>query len=280
MTRGDWSITDSLFFERLAVQFPFLEKSLVMARNQKTPARHVKESLFTSLMASAACSFLMLIIFSTFGIPAVFSLIIFLLLFSLFFYMFLFAPQYQAAKAKKLIEGEIVSAIRFLLLEIKTERSIYYAMINTSENFPVVGIYFDEIIGRVKLGKTLEQSLLEAVEYCPSQHLKTVYWQLLNSLQTGSDITSSLRVLLDNVVEEHKIGISAYGRELNAFSLFYMMVAIIIPTVGFTIVSALLTFIGFNITIYHMIALWLFLAVLQYSFLITATSRRPAVEAY
>lgn len=204
----------------------------------------------------------------------------FIISFFFMFYVLMNKPQYSLFKTEKYIEGEIVSMIRFLVLEIKTERSIYRALINTSENFVITGIYFDEIIDRVKLGKTLEQAINEAVELCPSSHLRNVYWQLLNSLQTGSDITISLSVLLDDIVEEQKIRIEEYGRELNALSLFYMMVAIIVPTVGFTIVSAILTFVGFPIPLGLLITLWVVLTLVQYFFLMMSSSRRPAVEAY
>jgi flagellar protein FlaJ len=144
----------------------------------------------------------------------------------------------------------------------------------------MVGIYLDEIVDKVKMGKTLEQAILEAVETCPSAHLRALYWQLLNSLQTGADITSALRVQLDDIVENQKILIEEYGRELNALSLFYMMLSIIIPTVGFTIVTAVLTFIGAPITLWMLIGIWAFLTVIQYFFLMITARRRPSVEAH
>lgn len=247
---------------------------------QKTPAQHVKEALLSALISSLIIGLFMFTIASAYDGSSIFAVIMFVLAFFFIFYAFINGPQYQMVKSKKYIEGEIISAIRFLVLEIKSETSLYNAIVNTAKNFPLIGIYFDEIVDKVKMGKTLEQSLMEAVELCPSSHLRNIYWQLLNSLQTGSDITSSLSVLLDDIVEEQKIKISEYGRELNAFSLFYMMIAIIIPTVGFTIVSAILTFIGASLGTGSLLTLWLGLTILQYFFLTMATNRRPAVEAY
>jgi len=183
-------------------------------------------------------------------------------------------------KAEHLIETEIVSVVRFLILELKSEQSLYDGLKNASKNFPIVGIYLDEIVDKVKMGKTLEQALMEAVETCPSPHLRTLYWQLLNSLQTGADITTALRVQLGDIIESQKIMIEEYGRELNALSLFYMMLSIIIPTVGFTIVTAVLTFVGVPITIGMLIGVWALLTIIQYFFLMVAAKRRPAVEAY
>ena len=195
-------------------------------------------------------------------------------------YYFVNRPLFNTIKAQQHIESEIVSAVRFLKIELKSERSLYGALINTSENFPIIGIYLDEIIDAVKMGKTLEQALNEAVENCPSSYLRNLYWQLLNSLQTGADITESLQVQLEDIIEGQKIKIEEYGRELNALSLFYMMVSIIIPTVGFTIVTAALTFIGYDITLGTLITMWVVLSAVQYFFMMLAEHRRPAVEAY
>lgn len=189
-------------------------------------------------------------------------------------------PRYLAQKAGLHVESEIVSAVRFLILELKTEQSLYSAIINASENFSLIGIYFDEIIDKVKMGKTLEEAIIEAVESCPSTHLRNIYWQLLNSLQTGADITEALQVQLDDIIESQKIRVQEYGRELNALSLFYMMVSIIIPTVGFTIITAVLTFMGFSITLGLLIGAWVLLTIIQYFFLMLTAKRRPAVEAY
>lgn len=196
------------------------------------------------------------------------------------FFVFINKPAYDVLKAEKYIDSEIVSAIRFLILEIRSERSLYNAIEHTGKNFVLIGIYFDEIVNEVKLGKTMELALSEAVELCPSSHLRSVYWQLLNSLQTGTDITTSLDVLLEDIVDEQKIKIEEYGRELNALSLFYMMVSIIIPTIGLTILLAVLTFLGVNVNLILLLVLWVFLSLIQYMFLRFSSSRRPSVEAH
>lgn len=208
------------------------------------------------------------------------SILAFLVFFSFLFFYFLNKPHYTFIQNEKIIETEIVSAIRFLILELKTQESLFEAIKQTSKNFAAVGIFLDEIVNNVSLGKTLEQSLQEVVEICPSTHLRNIFWQLLNSLQTGADITTSLKVQLDDIIEAQKIRVEEYGRELNAFSLFYMMVAIIIPTIGFTILSAVLTFVGIPISLTLLILLWIFLSIIQYFFITMITKRRPAVEAY
>ncbi len=268
------------FFENTTRRLPSLDHLLRVARIETPAADYVQKTTLSATIFTGIVAFFVFIMGYVFNYPLGITPIIALLFFGFMIYYNLNKPHFNIIKAEKYVEREIVSAIRFLILELKSERSLYGALQNVAKNFSLVGIYFDEIIDAVKFGMTLEQALTEAVEDCPSSHLRNLYWQLLNSLQTGADITDSLSVELDNIVEAQKIRVEEYGRELNALSLFYMMISIIIPTVGFTIISAVLTFIGFPITMGLLIGIWVMLTFIQYFFVIIASNRRPAVEAY
>ena len=270
----------SLFFEQLASWLPRLPHDLRMARIEQMPASYLKNSLFISLLMSFSLGILILILAIALDFTVIIPLAVFLFSFIITSYIALAKPAYLARETEHAVESEIVSAVRFLILELKTEQSLYSAIVNTSKNFSLIGIYFDEIIDKVKMGKTLEESITEAAELCPSTHLRNIYWQLLNSLQTGADITEALHVQLGDIIESQNIKVQEYGRELNALSLFYMMVSIIIPTVGFTIITAVLTFVGFSITLGVLIGAWALLTIIQYFFLMLTAKRRPAVEAY
>ena len=270
----------SLFFENLAEKFPSLKVNLRLARYNVDAAEYVKKAFISSLFIGGFFLLFFLGFLSAFGSPVWISFVLLLISGVFTFFFFINKPAHDVLKAKKATESEIVSAIRFLILELRSEHSLYNAISVTSDNFTLIGIYFDEIVNDVKLGRTMEAALNNAVELCPSIHLRSVYWQLLNSLQTGADITESLTVLLGDIVDEQKIKVEEYGRELNALSLFYMMVAIIIPTIGLTILFAVLTFLGFTISIWVLLVLWIFLSLIQYIFLKFSSNRRPSVEAH
>ncbi|MFP4567377.1 MAG: type II secretion system F family protein [Candidatus Woesearchaeota archaeon] len=269
-----------LFFKKISGYFPKLQTSLKNARYKDNYIDYTKKAFISAIFVSLMIFFFistMLLIFESsilFAIP-------FLIIFFLFsFYFLMNKPSFDILNAEKQIDSEIVSAIRFLSLELKSERSLYNSINNISKNFVIIGIYFDEIVNEIKLGNTMEKALSEAVETCPSAHLRSVYWQLLNSLQTGTDITKSLEVLLNDIVEEQKIQIEEYGRELNALSLFYMMIAIIIPTIGFTILLAVLTFLGITVALPLLLTVWMLLTLVQFFFLKFTANRRPSVEAH
>lgn len=267
-------------FDKLAEKFPDLNFYLKAARMHREPGNFLKHAVLSAvilglivyiLFAFLEYLFLNSIMFSTlFAVP--------LIMFLIFYNVNI--PRYNLVRAKNYIDSEILSAVRFLSLELRSQRSLYSAVENTAKNFPVIGIYFQEVINDVKLGKTMEESLADAIDYCPSPHLRNLFWQLTNSLQTGADITDSLENLMHDVEEEQNVKVEEYGKELNALSLFYMMISIIVPTVGLTIVTAVLTFVGVSISLLALIIIWFFIAFIQFMFVQYSLNKRPNVEGY
>ena len=153
-----------MFFHKLATYFPAMEHHLRMARIDKKPERYLKEALLSSLIFSLAIFFLFLIICLSLSFSIGIAILSFFIFFFLTAYTFINKPQYNTLKAEQVVESEIVSAVRFLILELRSERSLYGAITNASKNFSLIGIYFDNLLDRVKMGKTLEQSLNEAGE--------------------------------------------------------------------------------------------------------------------
>lgn len=267
-------------FRKLAQRYPRLEYDLDIARLPDSPVEYLKKVAVSSLISGLIAFSILVSIEQFLRDGYLFSLgisVVFLIFIS---YYYLRLPQYNALKARWYIDKEIMSVIRFLLLELKSQRSLFDAMVNVEKNFPATGIYFEEVINEVKMGKTIEDSLEDAIDRCPSPHLRNLMWQLNNGLKTGSDITDSLENLLSDIEEEQTVKVEEYGKELNALSLFYMMIAIIIPTVGVTIVTAILTFVGIPIPFFALILVWFLLASIQYFFLKYAWKRRPKVEGY
>jgi flagellar protein FlaJ len=105
-----------------------------------------------------------------------------------------------------------------------------------------------------------------------------VLWQILNSLRTGADISKSLSNILDQIAREQIIEVKEYGRKLNPLAMFFMVVAIILPSLGITMFIVLTTFISVNIDLAALLAIALVLGFIQFMFFSMIKSSRPAVE--
>jgi len=150
--------------------------------------------------------------------------------------------------------------------------------LNLVKNYEHVGFYFREIVEKVDFGTSLEDSLNETIIMTPSPELRKVLWQVLNSMRTGADIAGSLTVVLDQIVREQKILVNEYGRKLNPLAMFFMMIAIIIPSLGIVMLIVMATFLGFSLTLGVLCALLVGMAFVQFMFLALIKSSRPAVD--
>ncbi|MCK5281942.1 MAG: type II secretion system F family protein [Nanoarchaeota archaeon] len=199
-----------------------------------------------------------------------------------FYIMFRFmigAPEAKIIRSKKNIDAEIVSAIRSLILDFKANAPMFDALGNLMKNFDEIGKYIKDIVIKVKLGSSLEESLNEIVEIVPSESFRVLLWQIINHLETGTDITNSLDRLADEIVEKQRIDFKKYGKKLNVLSLLYMIVAIILPTIGFTMIAAGLIFMGISMSMSLIMVFWVLFSLLQFVFLAISGGNRPVVEA-
>jgi flagellar protein FlaJ len=146
-------------------------------------------------------------------------------------------------------------------------------------NYEVIGFYFGEIINKVYLGTNMEDAINETLLLSPSPNLRRIFWQILNSLKTGTDIGPSLNSVIDQIVREQDISIKEYGKKLSPIAMFYMMISIIIPSLGITMMVVLATFMGLKVTMPFFIVLAALIGLVQFMFLSMIRSSRPAMSS-
>ena len=59
--------------------------------------------------------------------------------------------------------------------------------------------------------------------------------------KTGADVSTSLNSVVEQITHEQMIEVKEYGRKLNPLAMFYMMMAVIIPTLGVTLLIVIST---------------------------------------
>ncbi|RME54002.1 hypothetical protein D6783_00130, partial [Candidatus Woesearchaeota archaeon] len=194
-----------------------------------------------------------------------------------FFYFIKYADV-KADRIRRQISKEIVFAGRYLIIELESGVPLYESFVNISKAFPTVGPYFAEIIAKVDLGTTFEDALNETIATTPSPQLRKMLWQVLNSLKTGAEIADSLNVVFDQMIREQQIEVKEYGRKLNPLAMFYMIMAIIVPSLGVTMLIVMASFLGVKLDLFILIILALFVGFVQYMFLAVVRSQRPPMD--
>ena len=269
----------SVLIRRIVRTLPGINIKLKQAGMFDTPEEFIKKTILSAFYLTTGITALVVTVLTQLEILS--SIIYFafpvFMFFIMFFYM-LKVPDVKILRKGKEISREIVFAGRFMMIELESGVSLYDAMANVSKNYKVIGEYFKEIIDKVSMGTTMEDAINETIETTPSPNLTKVLWQILNPLRTGADISNSLSNILDQIVREQIIEVTEYGRKLNPLAMFYMMVAIIVPSLGITMLIVLTTFISIKVDLAALLAIALFLGFIQYMFFSIIKSSRPAVE--
>ena len=255
-----------------------LKFKLKQAGMEDRPENFIKKTFISAFyVTTGLVAFTFLVLMSI----NFFSGLLFLIIPIIFFIMYNYLvklPDLKIIRMEKEINKEIVFAGRFIVIELESGVPLYNAMANASKNFDVVGKYLKEITDKVSLGTSVEDALDEASELVPSNDLRKILWQIVNSIRTGSNTAKSLYSVIDQITKNQVIEVNKYGKKLNPLAMFYMMIAVILPTLGMTMLIILSSFIKFELSLTILLALAGFLGFLQYMFISLIKFSRPSVE--
>lgn len=250
---------------------PELPRKLRTARMPDSPEYYVKKTLMTAVMMGVALTII------AFAFLQDARALYLLLLMPMLFFYFLHFVDMRILQLGRQADAEIVYAGRFLIIEIEAGVPLFDTFKNLARNYEKIGVYFQEIVDMVSLGTSTEQAINEMIEFVPSDSLRKMFWQILNSLRTGSEIADSLQIALEQIVREQQIAVVEYGRKLNPMAMFYMMIAVILPSLGITMIIVMATFVGFQLPLAILLTASGLLGFIQFMFLATIRSQRPAV---
>lgn len=263
----------NIIYKNLASRMPGLGLKLRQARMPESPEEYVQQTINVALMLSFG---LVLIAFLfTKSFLSVFLLPIFLVI---GFFYFLRRVDMKIIKLQKLISQEIIFAGRYLLIEIESGVPMYDSFKNLAINYDHVGPYFGEIVEKVDLGTTLVEAVNETIILSPDVNFRKMLWQVLNSMKTGSDVSRSLETVLDQIVREQQIMVKEFGRKLNPLAMFYMMAAIIVPSLGITMLVAVSMFAGLELNLTILLIIAGFVGFVQFMFVSIIRNARPPME--
>lgn len=260
-------------YKRIARSFPDLKLKLRQARMADTPEYYVQKTVFLSFLSTLS---LMFLVFGFTKSPK--ALLAAPIIFFIAFFYLIHYVDYRIKKIENEISKEIVFAGRFLLVELESGVPMFNSFKNMAEQYEAIGKYFGEIVERVELGTPLDEALNETINTTPSADLRRLLWQLLNTLKTGSGVSEALTSVFDQIVREQQIAVKEYGRKLNPLAMFYMMVAVIVPSLGTIMLVILTTFVGLDLGLIIFFVIIGLIWFIQFMFLAMIKSSRPPVD--
>ena len=265
-------------FQRLAKSFPTLKSKLKQAGIVSKPEDFVKKTFLSAFYMTTLLVVLLFMLLAKLNIvKGILFLAVPLVFLIIFFYM-IKLPDLVISRKEKEISKEIVFAGRFIIIELESGVPLYNAMVNISKNYEVIGRYFKEITDKIDLGTSMEDALNEAVEFVPSNDFRKILWQIINSMRTGSNISKSLYSAMEQITKDQITEVNKYGKKLNPLAMFYMIIAVILPSLGITMLIIMSSFIKFQLSLTILIVLACLLGFMQFMFISMVKLSRPAIE--
>ena len=266
------------FVDYLVSKQPNLKKRLIIAKINQIPKQYITKSLKSSLLLGLTSAILLFFIMSKNKPSVIIPLFVGVIAIVFFYTMSLKKIDVAIRKKAKDIDKGVLFAGRFLLIKLNSGDPLINSIEEAANSYGLASNYFREIIKDIELGTPLEQALDKATEYCPSKHLKKILFQITNALKIGIDVTDFLGATIDEIAEEQLVEIMKYGKKLSSLTMFYMLLAIIVPSLGMTLFVVIASLVSIKMDMTVFVVILFVLIFVQFMFITLFKAARPNME--
>jgi flagellar protein FlaJ len=263
------------FYRIIASGFPDLKKKMKSAGIIGTPERYIEEAFRGAMFLSLGMAILVFFLALKLSLSLLVPVAVFIFLFMILFFMNIKRVDVRMLSRAKEIDKDVLFAGRFLLVKLNSGKPLINAIIDASNSYGVASKYFKEIIRDIDLGTPMEVALENAYKTTPSKRFKKILFQISNSLKIGVDITAPLEATLEEITQEQLMEIQRYGKKLNSIVMFYMLVAIVVPSLGITLFSIIASLVALKIDMGVFSIVLFALLLVQIMFIAVFRSIRP-----
>lgn len=199
------------------------------------------------------------------------------LAFSTFVLLYLLKwPNLVASRHVRSLEREMLTALHHMLIEVKSGVPLFNALVGVSEDYGDVSVEFRKVVREINAGMSEKDALDAASRRNPSLHFRRAIWQIVDAMRAGSSIAQALEAVVTNLVAEQVIAVRKYGQELNPYIMIYMLVSVIIPSLGITFLIILSSFSGINVPIIIFPVILVGLTLFQFFYMGMIRVKRPS----
>jgi len=228
----------------IASGFPNLKHTLTQAQMHYTPAGFVQYAVQGAIFVS-----LILLVIGWLLLKENPWVILILLLCApvLLLLSFMYLMQFPGSRQDRGQSGltrSWCSQAGHMLIELQSGVPLFDALIGISRDYGPVSDEFNKVVEKVTLGIPLGQALHTVAEDNPSPYFNRMIMQMVNSLSSGSDVAVTLEAALNQISKEQVLELRAYGQKLNPLVMFYMIMGIIMPSLGVAFLIILSSLLG------------------------------------
>ncbi len=211
-------------------------------------------------------------------IPLLLGSVLGLFFFLIFFSLHIAYPGILRRKIAVRENKDLLFALRELTMNIESGITLYDSMrILSSGDYGYVSKDFEQAVKRIAAGEYEKDALKTIAIENENDYVRRAVWQIVNSLETGSKVSSSLSSIIDILEKQIYREIRDYSANLNFIMLIYMLVAAALPSLGVTFLILLSTFSGAGVSIVTISAMIIVSAVVQIAIIGYVNTARPDI---
>jgi len=268
----------SYIFAKLARKFPELQSKLKQSHRTETDVEFLRKIANVSVLIGGGIFLFLAAILLRFQRPVAIAFFAAIICVFLGFFYLMKLPDMVIIRMTKDIDKEIIYAGKFLIVELKSGVTLYDALKTVAYNYEAIGRHLRVVINEVDLGTSIEEALNNAINATTSKNFRQLLWQIYNAQQTGSDIGQSLESVLDQIQRSQLIEAERYGKKLNPIAMFYLMTAVVLPSLGMVMIIIVASFLSIQISFILLMLIAGFFMFIQFLFVAIIRSMRPAIQ--
>jgi len=263
----------------LSKLFPFIQLELDRANFNIETERYLAMCLVANLFLSLFTGFFLVVFLSKIG-KLYLGIIIAFVFFIAIFFIQLNYPKLVSSRRIRKLDTDLLSSLRAIMIQLNSGVPLFEAIVIISnQEFGEVSKEFKKAVKRINAGVPQIESLEEMALKNPSPYLRRALWQIINGMKEGATIKDVIGNVITNLTKEQVIQIEKYGSQLKPFAMFYMMGAVIMPTLSITFLIVITSFINLEPSLVKLIfwGLLVFVVFLQIMFAGILKTKRPSL---
>lgn len=211
-----------------------LKLKLKKSGNKLTPFQYVHQTIFMSGLSSFAVLIIIFLFTKSNFIYLLVGLGVWVFLIPIIYTFWFSYVDVQIRKYGRELEDDILFISEYFLVSLQSGLPLGNAIQKFSKLNRPGGKFFKRVFTEFQTGKDLEGALNEAAGYSPSENLRILLKRLHDSLSVGVELNTILENFIQESSEKKVVDIQAYSKKLNPIIMIYLLLGIVVPSLGIT----------------------------------------------
>lgn len=189
-------------------------------------------------------------------------------------------PKIFSLNKKRNIEKNLISVLQDMMVQLNSGVPIFKILVNISNSdYEEVSNEFKKITKEINSGIPQIEAIEKYGQIATSEYFKRILWQISNGMRAGSDMAIIIKEGIKTLSDEQAIQVQSYGSKLNPLVMFYMLIAVILPSLGITFLIIIASILNMSEDITKLIfyCIFGFVMFMQIMFLGIIKSKRPSL---